>query len=65
MRVSPIVALATAAFVTFSFDANSADWPRVEGTFAGEIEGNGEKLKSETRLNVHDATVAGAALDHM
>jgi len=58
MRVSLVLAI-TAFFAT-SHNAISDDWPRcVEGTFVGEIEAVGEKLKSETRLNVHDATVEG------
>ena len=60
MRMSLIIALAVTAFFAASDNAISDDWPRcVEGTFVGEIEADGEKLKSETRLNVHDATVEG------
>src|SRR4051794_29856701 len=60
MRVSLIVTLAITALFATSYKAISADWPRcVEGTFVGEIEAVGEKLKSDTRLNVHDATVEG------
>lgn len=60
MRVSLIITLAITAFLATSFNASSDDWPRcVQGTFAGEIEGAGEKLKTETRLDVHDATVEG------
>jgi hypothetical protein len=60
MRVNLIIILAITTFFATSYDAISADWPRcVEGTFVGEIEAVGEKLKSDTRLNVHDATVEG------
>jgi len=60
MRVSLTMILAMTAFFATSHNAISDDWPRcVEGTFVGEIEADGEKLKSETRLNVHDATVEG------
>jgi hypothetical protein len=58
MRV--IMTLAITAFFATSDNAISDDWPRcVEGTFVGEIEAVGEQLKSETRLNVHDAMVEG------
>ena len=58
MRVSLIITLAITAFFATSYNAISDDWPRcVEGTFVGEIEAVGEKLKSETRLNVQEATV--------
>ena len=60
MRVSLIITLAITAFLATSFNASSDDWPGcVQGTFGGEIEAAGEKLKSETRLNVHDAIVDG------
>ena len=60
MRMGLIIALAVAAFFATPDNAISDDWPRcVEGTFVGEIEAVEEKLKSETRLNVHDATVEG------
>jgi hypothetical protein len=60
MRVSSTVVLALTALMALSLDGRAADWPScVEGKFNGEIEGGGEKLKSETRLTVHDQSVEG------
>jgi hypothetical protein len=55
-----MITLAIAAFLAASFNASSDDWPGcVQGKFGGELEVAGEKLKSETRFNVHDAIVDG------
>jgi len=60
MRMGLIIALAVAAFFATPDNAISDDWPRcVEGTFVGELEAVGEKLKSETHLIVQDGTVEG------